>query len=181
MKIYTKKGDQGYTSNIKGEPIKKSDALLELQGTIDEVNAALGYLRSLMEGKYPELEEMIRDIQYALFRMGSDVTYGFSQKLILEVDVLILESEIDRMTSSFGVQTTFLYYSGHKTATYAQLVRSIVRRGERAFVRAYVGEDYPIDLKYLNRLADYMYALGRYLNYIHGIAEEKMTFRDSSS
>ncbi|MDF1616636.1 cob(I)yrinic acid a,c-diamide adenosyltransferase [Petrocella sp. FN5] len=181
MKIYTKKGDQGYTSNIKGEPIKKSEALLELQGTIDEANAAIGYLRSLMEGAYPDLEDGLRDIQYALFRMGSDVTYGFTQKLIIEEDVSVLETEIDRMTGAFGVQTTFLYYSGHQTATYAQLARSIIRRGERAFVRAYVGDDYPMDLKYLNRLADYMYALGRYLNHIHGVVEEKMTIRDEKA
>lgn len=178
MKIYTKKGDQGYTSNIKGEPIKKSETLLELQGTIDEANAALGYLRSLMEGKDSELEGMLRDIQYALFRMGSDITYGFTQKLIIEEDVSILEAEIDRMTGVFGVQTTFIYYSGHQTATFAQFIRSIIRRGERAFVRAYVGDDYPTDLKYLNRLADYMYALGRYLNYINDVADEKMTMRD---
>lgn len=178
MKIYTKKGDQGYTSNIKGEPIKKSEALLELQGTIDETNAALGYLRSLIEGKHPDLEDRLRDVQYALFRIGSDVTYGFTQNLIIEEDVTVLEHEIDRMTKVFGVQTTFLYYSGHQTATFAQFARSIVRRGERAFVRAYVGDDYPMDLKYLNRLADYMYALGRYLNHLHGVEEEKMTMRD---
>jgi cob(I)alamin adenosyltransferase len=178
MKIYTKKGDQGYTSNISGEPIKKSEALLELQGTIDEGNAAIGYLRSLLEGKHPELEDMLKDVQYALFRMGSDITYGFTQSLITEEDVSMLETEIDRMTDVFGTQTTFLYYSGHQTATFAQFIRSIVRRGERAFVRAYVGDDYPMDLKYLNRLADYMYALGRYLNHINDVAEEKMTIRD---
>ncbi len=175
MKIYTKKGDKGYTTNILGEAIKKSDDRLELQGNVDELNAAIGHLRSLVE--FEELDRQLRDVQYALFRLGTDISYGFEKALIVEADIKLLEEQIDLMTESFGKQQNFMYYSGHLTATYAHVVRAIARRAERSFVRAYVGNDYPLDMQYLNRLADYLYAVARYLNYKQGIEDEIMHLR----
>ena len=48
MKIYTKKGDTGKTSLVGGRRVSKSDARIEAYGTIDELNAQLGYLVSLL-------------------------------------------------------------------------------------------------------------------------------------
>lgn len=178
MKIYTKKGDKGYTTNILGEPIKKSSELIELQGNVDEVNASIGYLRSLIVSDNNKLDLTLRDIQYALFRIGVNITNDFKKTDIREEEVELLEAEIDKMTKSFGLQKNFIYYSGHQSATFAQLVRAIVRRAERSYVRAYTSEgNYPTDLQYLNRLADYIYALARYLNYMSGIQDETMVIR----
>lgn len=177
MKIYTKKGDKGYTSNFLGEAVKKSDNVLHLQGTVDEVNAMVGHLRSLLEGKGKEMDGELRDVQYALFRLGADIACRFEQVRIEEADVHFLEERIDLMTKDFGVQTSFIYYSGHISATYAQTVRSVVRRAERSFVAAYEVTVSPMDLQYLNRLADYFYAVARYLNYGQGIEDETMEIR----
>ena len=177
MKIYTKKGDKGYTTNLLGEAVHKSDAILDLQGTVDEVNAMIGYLRALVMKDYKDIDEELREIQYALFRIGADITTKFQAVKVVEEDVGFLEQNIDRMTEAFGVQTSFIYYSGHNSATYAQVVRSVVRRAERTFVAAFNGEEYPIDLQYLNRLADYFYALARYLNHRYDIEDEKMMLR----
>ncbi len=35
MKIYTKAGDKGYTSNVKGEKLWKGSLWIELQGHVD--------------------------------------------------------------------------------------------------------------------------------------------------
>lgn len=177
MKIYTKKGDKGYTSNFLGEAVKKSDHVLHLQGTVDEVNAMVGHLRSLLTGEGKVVDDALRDIQYALFRLGADIACRFEQVRMKEEDVKVLEEGIDIMTAAFGVQKTFIYYSGHISATYAQTVRSVVRRAERCFVAAYPDNEAPMDLQYLNRLADYFYAVARYLNYCHGIEDEPMIIR----
>ncbi len=177
MKIYTKKGDKGYTSNFLGEAVKKSDDVLHLQGTVDEVNAMIGHLRSLLDGEGKVLDAELRDIQYALFRLGADIASRFETVRIVEKDVKILEERIDVMTEAFGAQTSFIYYSGHVSATYTQTVRSVVRRAERCFVAAYEVTVSPMDLQYLNRLADYFYAVARYLNYCHKIDDEKMEIR----
>lgn len=179
MKIYTKNGDKGYTKNILGEAIKKSDDMLELQGSVDEVNATIGYLRSILSGESDEIDQLLRAIQYTVFKLGSDVTYNFTKQLVTEADVKRLEEAIDCMTGELEQQTSFLYYSGHSTATYTQIIRSVVRRAERAFVRYYKGSTYPVDMQYLNRLADYFYVLARYLNHRYNIKEEKMIIESS--
>lgn len=177
MKIYTKKGDRGYTTNLLGESIHKSDAMLNLQGTVDEVNAMVGHLRSLVVATNKDIDAELREVQYALFRVGADITTKFQTQKVLEEDVTFLEQRIDAMTEAFGVQSSFIYYSGHQSATYAHVVRSVVRRAERTFVKAFQGDIYPLDLQYLNRLADYFYALARYLNHGNGFDDEKMVIR----
>ena len=44
MKIYTKRGDNGTTSLIGGERVKKYDARVEAYGTVDELTAFVALL-----------------------------------------------------------------------------------------------------------------------------------------
>ena len=44
MKIYTKTGDKGQTSLIGGTRVSKADPRLDAYGTVDELNAAIGFL-----------------------------------------------------------------------------------------------------------------------------------------
>ena len=43
MKIYTKTGDNGKTSLCDGSRLPKDDMRIEAYGTLDELNATLGY------------------------------------------------------------------------------------------------------------------------------------------
>ena len=61
MAIYTKTGDNVYTSLASGTRVKKDDEHDEIYGTIDELNSFIGLLYSLT--KYDELIE----IQKTLF------------------------------------------------------------------------------------------------------------------
>ncbi|MBC7961092.1 MAG: cob(I)yrinic acid a,c-diamide adenosyltransferase [Vallitaleaceae bacterium] len=183
MKIYTKKGDQGFTTNIKGEKISKGDLMIELQGSIDEVNAGVGYLRSicnkmLTSTQKLEIDQNLKDIQHTLFRIGGDVTYQFAQLYVKEEDLQALEKGIDSMTEKTGELKNFIYYSGHVASTYCQVLRSVTRRAERVFVRAIEGQyEATLDYQYMNRLADYFFTLGRYLNLLEGEVEEVMKLK----
>ena len=64
MAIYTKTGENGYTSLASGTRVKKDDERVEIYGTIDELNSFIGLLYSLT--KYDELIE----IQKTLFSIG---------------------------------------------------------------------------------------------------------------
>ena len=44
MKLYTKKGDKGYTSLYDGTRVIKSHALIETVGDLDELNSHIGCL-----------------------------------------------------------------------------------------------------------------------------------------
>lgn len=183
MKIYTKKGDQGYTSNVKGERIFKGDVQIELQGSLDEVNAGIGYLRSIVKKTIDHeqngtLDEGLREIQYTLFKMGGDVSSQFSNHYVTKEDLISLENEMDQMTEQTGSLKNFIYYSGNEAATYCQVVRSIIRRAERVFVRAIEGKfEYSLDYQYMNRLADYFFTLARYMNFIDGQEDEIMKLK----
>lgn len=186
MGIYTKKGDQGNTSNLLGDLLSKDSLMIELQGSIDEINAACGYLRSLVvtdsaldKKVSKEVDDILKDIQHDLFMIGGDIAGKFTTNYIKEDHIKALETGIDDMTASVGSLQSFIYYNGTGSAAYAQVVRSIVRRGERAFVRALkdIGyqEEYPKDYQFINRLSDYCFTLSRYINYCSGLGDEKMS------
>lgn len=183
MKIYTKTGDKGTTSDILGNRISKGDIKFELQGSIDEINAGIGYLRALLkdvpyDASSLDMDEVLRDIQYALFRIGGDVSSDFSRNYIKETDIEALEKGIDAMSAASGPLESFIYYSGKDAAAYSQVIRSIVRRTERVFVRFLEDKEYNLDYQYINRLSDYMFSLSRYINFLSGVPDEAMKLRD---
>jgi len=172
MGIVTKTGDKGTTGTLNGERVLKSSSLIELNGQIDEVNASLGYLNSLLEeGRdFPnkfEITEFIRFIQNGLYNLGTEISSGFKMKRFDETQALLLEEKIDEMTSLMPQQTKFIIFSGVKEATYTHVVRSVSRRCERQFVRFLLEENvdpFPDCYKFLNRLSDYLFTLARFLN-----------------
>lgn len=187
MKIYTRTGDYGKTTTILGVKVSKASRLIELQGSVDEVNSSIGYLRALIDKYVSEvktqeelmaLNEFLKQIQFALFCMGADITNQLTKHYITAEHVEKLEQLIDEMTEKTGKLSSFIYLSGHETASYAHVLRSVTRRAERNFV-AFLEEnasenlEVPLDYKYINRLADYFFQVARYLNYMfHGTEEQ---------
>ena len=191
MKIYTRKGDFGQTSTFKNEAVSKGSRLIELQGSIDEVNSQIGYLRAMIlkdgsDHRYQLLINVLldelRQVQQSLFRIGVDITNKFTSNNIQEKDVKKLEQSIDSMEIKTGKLESFIYLSGHESACYAHVVRSTTRRSERNFVK-WIEEIkkenpqfiIPVDYQYMNRLADYMFQVARYLNWFFNVNEEKMS------
>jgi cob(I)alamin adenosyltransferase len=182
LKIYTKTGDKGTTADVLGNRISKADIKIELQGSIDEINASVGYLRALLKAYDIAAAELsidlvLRDIQYTLFRIGGDISSDFSFSYVKDEDISFLEQSIDTMTTKVGQLQNFIYYSGSQPSTYCQLIRSITRRAERVFVRHMDGKEYNLDYQYINRLSDFFFTLGRYLNHLTEGTEEAMILR----
>lgn len=182
MKIYTKTGDKGTTANVLGQRISKGDIMLELQGTVDEVNVNVGYLRAMLKDipmkEQPfDIDKSLRDVQYALFRIGTDISSNFTYEYVKEAEIAAMEQSIDIMTDAVEPLKNFIYYSGNIASTYCQVIRSVVRRAERIFVRHLEGKDYNLDYQYINRLSDYFFTLARYLNFLTGTNEEVMQLR----
>ncbi len=182
MKIYTKTGDKGTTSDVLGQRVSKGDMKIELQGSIDEINAGIGYLRALLKNidcheSAINVDGNLRDVQYALFRIGGDVSSDFSRNYIKEQDIEYLEHSIDIITNTVGPLENFIYYSGSEAASYCHVVRSVTRRAERVFVRHMEDKEYNTDYQYINRLSDYLFSLARYVNFLSKESEEIMKLR----
>ncbi len=167
VKIYTKTGDKGTTSLIGGTKVPKSHIRIEAYGTVDELNSYIGLCKDLLTGETEK--ELLQEIQDRLFTIGSSLACDPEKETKLaipdlkETDITLLEKEIDRMNETIPAMKSFILPGGHPTVSHLHIVRCICRRAERCCVRledeSAVGA---VIIKYLNRLSDYLFVLGRY-------------------
>lgn len=170
--IVTKTGDKGTTGTLSGERISKASTLIDLNGTLDELNAQLGVITSLlhMRGDFTDKEEIITTIEWiqnGLYNMGTEISSDFTMVRFLQEHPDTLEKKLDIMTEKMPPQTKFILYSGTLEATQTHVARAICRRAERVFVKLLLemGEDvFPHSYQFINRLSDYLFTLARFLN-----------------
>ncbi|MDR3518604.1 MAG: cob(I)yrinic acid a,c-diamide adenosyltransferase [Azospirillaceae bacterium] len=168
-RIYTRGGDKGQTSLGDGSRVAKHDARVAAYGTVDEANAAIGIARLHSAGT--EADAMLARIQNDLFDIGADLCTPerpdppYPPLRILETQVDRLEQEIDAMNVVLQPLQSFILPGGTPAAAYLHLARTIVRRAERLVTT--LAEHEPVGapvIKYLNRLSDHLFVLGRFVN-----------------
>ncbi|WP_010523237.1 cob(I)yrinic acid a,c-diamide adenosyltransferase [Aquimarina agarivorans] len=169
MKIYTKTGDEGFTSLYGGKRVPKNNDSIDAYGTIDELNSFIGLLRD--QDIADIYKKFLTQIQIELFCIGSILaTPSKNEKKNLNVqkitadEIEVLEHEIDRMDATLESMTHFILPGGHPTVSYCHVARAICRRAERLAYTLHHFE--PLDkevLMYLNRLSDYLFVLARKL------------------
>ena len=167
-KIYTKTGDKGETSLIGGKRVPKYHERIEAYGTLDELNSFLGLIRDQDVDRHTM--ELLIEIQDRVFTAESILTLDPDHKPlkklpeIKEEDILLLESEIDKMNGELAPITNFILPGGHTTVSYCHIARTVCRRAERLTIKLAQGyEVSELVIKYLNRLSDYLFVLSRKL------------------
>ncbi|MEM1071328.1 MAG: cob(I)yrinic acid a,c-diamide adenosyltransferase [Planctomycetota bacterium] len=175
-KIYTKSGDGGETGLGDGSRVAKTDARVEAYGSVDEANAAIGLaLAACMEGD-GVLREILIDAQHDLFDVGADLctprtpdeTDGQALR-VTQGQVDRIEAAIDRFNAGLGALTSFVLPGGTELAARLHMARTAVRLAERRTVAfaGCLGDDVSIaelPIRYLNRLSDLLFVLGRVAN-----------------
>lgn len=170
MKIYTRTGDDGTTSLIGGERVKKYDLRVEAYGTVDELTSFIALLadRIATEQNTQELVEELHTIECRLMSVAALLAVGRGGedkvKPIDEEHIAQLERSIDRMQAEIKPITKFTIPGGHVACSLCHVCRTVCRRAERAALRA--TDEVAANssaTKYLNRLSDYLYTLGRVL------------------
>lgn len=171
MKVYTKTGDKGGTSLYGGVRVSKNHIRIDAYGTVDELNSALGLIRSGEISQ--EMNQQLIAIQKNLFHLGGELATPKEKmylangkcrlpKILEEKEILQLENWIDEMDETLPPLTHFILAGGNMAASHAQLCRTICRRGERRTVAlAEVEEIREEVVKYLNRLSDYLFVMAR--------------------
>jgi len=169
-RIYTRGGDKGETSLGDGSRVAKQALRVEAFGTVDEANAAIGLAR-LHAGADPEADAMLARIQNDLFDLGADFCTPEDGRRaagalrIVAGQVERLEREIDAMNEKLRPLDSFILPGGTPAAAYLHLARTVTRRAERlACALAAAERINPEAVKYLNRLSDHLFVLGRRLN-----------------
>jgi cob(I)alamin adenosyltransferase len=167
-RIYTRGGDKGETSLGDGTRVAKQSLRVEAFGTVDEANAAIGLARLHTDG---EADEMLARIQNDLFDLGADLCTPEDGRRaagalrIVGAQVARLEGEIDRMNAALRPLDSFILPGGTPAASHLHLARTVTRRAERLVCALATAETVnPEAVKYLNRLSDHLFVLGRRVN-----------------
>jgi len=167
-RIYTRGGDAGETSLGDGARVPKNTLRVTAFGTVDEANAAIGIARLHAD---PAADEMLDRIQNDLFDLGADLCTPEGGRRsagalrIVAAQVERLEREIDAMNATLLPLDSFILPGGSAAAAYLHLARTVTRRAERLVSELARTEPVnPEALKYLNRLSDHLFVLGRRVN-----------------
>ncbi len=176
MKIYTKTGDDGSTGVLGPGRYPKDAPRIEAYGTVDELNAVLGVVRTL--GVDGACDTLLATLQNQLFVVGAALAdpspTGPFHNEVKEDLVHHLEHAIDEMESELPPLTQFILPGGASAAAQLHLARTVSRRAERKVVELArePGEEVPrLLLVYLNRLSDLLFVLARLVNQRAGVAD----------
>ena len=171
MKIYTKTGDRGQTSLLDGKRVMKSCLEMEAVGEVDELNSWLGVLIEEIRDDFKAEAKKLEDVQRCLFIIGAQLASVQVCKCarmpanLYTCKPAHLEKWIDEMERKLPKLKSFIPYAGTEEAVKAFYARAICRRAERAIIKLSEKHAIPPKIKkYLNRLSDVLFVLGRWLN-----------------
>ena len=130
MKIYTRTGDDGSTGLLGNQRAPKNDPRFDGIGTIDELNAALGWSAT----SAPTLNTKLHQIQNELFVIGSQLASPKPNPSLPNLDaksIIRLEQEIDAAEKDLQPLRQFILPGGSESAARLHLARAIARRLEQ--------------------------------------------------
>lgn len=173
MPIYTGTGDAGETGLFGNRRVAKDHVRIEAYGTIDELNAFVGLLRT--ETSDPEFDRQLKSIQDALFEIGADLATVGGQASLPRIVPATQELErwIDASEAQLAPLRSFVLPGGSRGASLLHVLRTVARRAERRYwtlVRGGEGVPKAIGV-YLNRLSDLFFSWARRANLRAGVPD----------
>jgi cob(I)alamin adenosyltransferase len=180
VKIYTRTGDAGDTGLFGGGRVPKNHPRVEAYGDVDELNAAIGFARSIEQ--MPRIDEVLVPIQRDLFAIGALLATPDREKMRQHLEkarvdddrVAQLERAIDDGDRELEPLRSFIVPGGTPKAAALHVARTVCRRAERRVVslsEAETDEIPQVVVVYLNRLSDLLFTLARVANRRAGAGE----------
>jgi cob(I)alamin adenosyltransferase len=168
-KIYTRTGDDGTTGLVDGTRCRKDAPRMAAIGDVDELNCAIGVAALHLDA---EALARLRMIQNDLFDLGADLATpgedfepGEMTLRIVPAQIDRLEAELDAMNDALLPLSSFILPGGSAAGAALHVARTVCRRAERTAITASESVSInPQALKYLNRLSDYLFVMGRAVN-----------------
>ncbi|HXK56543.1 MAG: cob(I)yrinic acid a,c-diamide adenosyltransferase [Gammaproteobacteria bacterium] len=170
-KIYTRTGDKGTTGLGDGRRVDKDSARIEAIGTVDELNSLIGVL--IAQAIPQSIRDLLTGIQHRLFDLGGELSIP-SMQVIKAESVDQLEAFLDQLNGDLPPLKEFVLPGGNPPAAHCHHARTVCRRAERRLTHLsrQQGEEVSANaLKYLNRLSDLLFVVGRVLARENGGSE----------
>lgn len=171
--IATTRGDGGETGLAGGIRVSKGSVRVDAYGGVDELNAALGFARSICDDQ--TIAEFTRSIQTELFKIGSSLAtppQSPKPQVVIAADAADrLTAEVHRLEAIEGMLSDWSLPGDHRAAAAFNLARTVCRRTERGVVRLKESGEaiQPSILAYLNRLSDLLWLFARKLELDAGV------------
>lgn len=171
-RIYTKTGDDGTTALGDFSRVPKTDPRLAAYADTDEANAAIG-VAVTVGGLADRVADPLRQVQNDLFDVGADLSAPivpdpeYPPLRVTEGYVTRLEGWCDAFNPELPKLDSFILPGGTPGAAYLHVARTVTRRAERsvwALLEADGERTNPLTARYLNRLSDLLFILGRVAN-----------------
>lgn len=173
MALFTGKGDGGTTKlfGASEQRIAKSSEVPEALGTLDELNAFIGFVR-MHPGTPERITRGLRDAQEALFIIQAEV--AGSDKRTKAGAAELLSDLVNEIEKEIPPITGFSIAGGTELSAKLDVARAISRRAERRVTAAALtgrAVSEPTSA-YLNRLSSLLFAYARLANHLAGVKEE---------
>lgn len=177
MKIYTGRGDAGQTDLRDMSRVSKASPRIEAYGTVDECNALLGTIRPT---GYDDVDDHLAAIQNHLFVVQADFSNPDPDEEAPQIrpeHVEQLETWMDAYDEELEPLKQFILPGGSAAGAALHHARAVCRRAERRAVAFASEADANAEaIRYLNRLSDALFVLGRVVNQREGETEEHPTY-----
>lgn len=169
-KIITKYGDTGVTE-LPGlnHRISKGSDIFECIGAVDEANSYIGYSRTVLKNELSQFNQLLDTIQNDLFDMTADIIKTTSK--IQEEHIDYITEQAEQIKKALPPLKSFIIPKGVSSSIH--LARVNIRKAERKYwrfmndqiVSLMIQENQHYPGKYLNRLSDLLFIIGRYINH----------------
>ncbi len=174
-RLYTKRGDDGYTGLLGNKRVPKWDPRPEAYGTLDEATSFLGLARASVRDD--ESRYLLLDVQRHLYGIMGELaatpkTVDRFQFATAE-HVQWLEQHTDDLTARITLSRAFVIPGDSPSGAAIDVARCVVRRGERRVARL-IHEGLANNLeivRYLNRLSSLLFVLARYQDALADVSQ----------
>jgi cob(I)alamin adenosyltransferase len=176
MKIYTKRGDEGFTDLFGGERVPKNHLRVKATGAVDGACAAIGLAHSAVP-ENASLRNDLERIMKLLFCAGAEIACAQKERAhellekwlknhIEDRHITWMEEAIDAQEAHLTPLRNFILPCGSDGAARLHYARICVRHAEIALIDLKgLGEDVrPEIMKFFNRLSDFLFVLARIAN-----------------
>ena len=158
--IYTKTGDEGMTSLRDGVRVPKDDPRIETNGQIDQLNAHLGIVRSMLNDDEGN-RDLIHAVQRELMTIMSHIATPDGSINPRELHVTDLVQQMELAIDRTDYQGGFVVPGGGSNlSAFIHLARTQARTVERCLWS--LNREHPVNndiLLMMNRLSDYLFVL----------------------
>lgn len=160
--IYTKTGDEGMTSLRDGVRVPKDDPRIETNGQIDQLNAHLGVVRSMLDETQDVASlQLIHAVQRELMVVMSHIATPEGSVNPRELHAHEIAAQLEQAIDNADYQGGFVVPGGgSQLAAFIHLARTQARTVERRLWS--LNREHPVDngiLVMMNRLSDYLFVL----------------------